>query len=393
MKPRKIKYDIDIGDFVKFKVFRDPTHFPIAIKLEEEYIEGFKDKYKHQEYKHLDYKDFEFDIFHGTVVDISNSMTIDILVDSNDKRDILPKGLPIKIDKRNIIQYYPKNVGLHLTPRLALKHIWKNLTFREVKTVKCSELMYAEYRYVSDNGFERCKRFSSLEKAYEYISPEYHHNIIPHYKDFFGFTTEEALRFNDIYSDKEIFFSKKCYCELDWGENPSGDFAVKERGFNDVPPLSETLICGIVENGEKGLFFRKWFCCSKEFLTLWTMVCNPTDPSLYKKSPNINSYNWSSDEADKIAWKIKDLETLREELDTSWYSVDYTLPLSERKRKFISHNVERAALYYQNIYQKVAEVLFDENIQENSGTNDKKIRYNKFQKKLLRNLLWCKNIT
>ena len=342
-------------------------------------IEGYYIKFKNVEKEK---------IYYGEVLEVSRTGFIGVKVEHLD----FPPGFTVFIDKRQIIQAYSPKLVEHLTPRLALKHLWRDLIFREVKVTKCSNLLYVDYRYIGKTGFEKVKRFRSLEQAYSNISSEYHDNIIPCYGDFFGFTTDKAIRNNDYYYDKEIFFSKKCYCELDWSSKPTGDFMTTERAFNNESPLPDALVCGIVENGEKGLFFRKWFICSTEFLTLWTMVCDPNDSSLCENMDPERSI-WNKIERPKK--RVKDLNKLIKELDTSFYSINLKLDLNERRKKYLSYNLERTALYFPNRYKQIAEVLFSKGFLKNEDSfsedyNDVEIQYTKFQKKLIKNIMWPK---
>lgn len=332
-------------------------------------------------------------IYYGTILDVSRTGFLGVKIDENDKRNDYPLGLTVYIDRRQVLQVYSAKIVQHLSPRLALKNIWSDFVFREVKISKCNNLMHVEYRYIGKIGFEKVKRFHSLEQAYSNVSPEYHSNVVPCYADFFGFTTIKAVRNNDNYYDREIFFSKKCYCELDWSNNPTGDFMLNERGFNNESPLPDTLICGIVENGEKGLFYRKWFICSKEFLTLWTMVCDPGDSSLSETVYHeVDPQSWNRIEKPKK--RPKDLDKLMKELDTSFYSVNLKLDLKERRRKYMSHNLERAALYYPNRYKQIADILFSKNLSKNLSKSEEfhLEDLTKFQKKLIKNILWSKRV-
>ena len=331
-------------------------------------------------------------IYYGIVASISKS-TVGVQIDKCDKRNDYPPGLIIYIDRRQILQVYSPKIVSHLTPRLALKHLWKDFIFREVKVTKCNNLLHVDYHYVGKTGFEKVKRFRNLQDAETNISTDYHTNIVPSYGEYFGFTTDKALRNNDNYYDKEIFFSKKCYSELDWSNKPTGDFVTEDRWFNNQPPRSDSLVCGIVENGEKGLFYRKWFVCSPEFLTLWTMVCDPGDSSLYKsevRNWNSNTWNsWHTNRLDKKK-KVKDLDELMKELDTSFYSIDMKLSLEEKRRKFLTHNLERAALYYPNRYKQVAEILFSKGFLKSEEEFPE--YQNEFQRKLLKNIMWSKRV-
>jgi hypothetical protein len=310
-----------------------------------------------------------------------------------EKNSTFPPGLTIYIEKKQIIQVYSPKLIANLSPKNSLRHIWQDFIFREVKVTKCSNLLYAEYRYIGKNGFEKIKRYPTLEEAYEKVDASLYRNIIPHYADFFGFTTGKTLKNNDVYTDKEIFFSKKCYTELDWSDHPTGDFLTNERGYNCQAPDPDALICGIIENGEKGLFYRKWFLCSKEFALLWAMVCDPLDSSLYEQE----SGRWSVIEKKKKVEKknVKGFEKLLKELDTSCYSVNLKVDIKERKEKYVSFNLERAAMFYNTRYKQVAQILFSRGFLENrefSLTNDYRERYTSFQKRLVSALLWPKEL-
>lgn len=342
-------------------------------------------------------------IYHGQIIEVSRSGYIGVKIDEKDTRNHYPIGLTLYIDSRQILQNYSAKLVQYLTPRLALKHLWKNFIFREVKVTKNTNLLHVDYHYIGKTGFEKVKRFKSLTEAYANICKDLHHNIVPCYSDYFGFTTDKALRNNDYYYDREIFFSKKCYCELDWSAEPTADFALTGRYFNNTSPLSDALICGIVENGEKGLFYRKWFVCSPEFLTLWTMVCEPSDNSLCEKqgsewSERPERWNpswsggsrWNKIEAgkDKPKRKTKELDTLIKELDTSDYSVNLKCDIKIRKHKYMIHNVERTALYFPNIYKKVAKTIFSTGFLKSESYEEEREFTDSFQKNLVKNIMW-----
>jgi len=359
---KKYRFDINEGDYIKFKSGN------------------------------------EHEIYYARVWDIhSRTNYIGVKIDEHDKRHHYPTGLNIYILRKQILHVYPHKLVEYLNPRLALKHIWSDFIFREVKTTKCSKLLHVEYRYIGKTGFEKIKRFKTLEEAYLNISPDYHHNVVPLYTEYYGFTTCKAIRSNDIHVDREIFFSKKCYSELDWSNKPTGDFN-EERTYNNEAPLPETLICGIVEHGEKGLFYRKWFVCSREFLTLWTMVCEPYDHSLYENVLNdSNEWNYSTwNKIEKPKRKIKEFDILINELDTSFYSLNLKQDFKTRRSKYLTHNLERAALYYPNRYKQIAEVLFSKGYviktEDTESYSEDFTKYTSFQKSLVKKLLWPKTI-
>lgn len=348
----------EIGDYIKFKSINNQS----------------KDKMREGVYVENKYS-----VYFGKVTDISSPSLLGVNVDSNDKRLDFPTGITIKIDRRAVLQIYPHKLIEHLTPRIALKHLWKDLVFREIKTTKCEsrDLKYVQYHYINKSGFVRIKRFRTLDQALSSVDPKHHKNITVHYAEYYGFTFDKAIRNNDKYFDREIFFSKKCYGELDFTDKtPTGDFLLNERGFNDIPPRPGSLVCGLVENGEKGLFFRKWSICSREFLQLWTMICDIKDHSLKSQRTN----------------KIKPINELIEELNTNFYSPDLEKSVVERQEKYIFHNLERTALFYPNRYKSVCDVLFGNNfIKENTGrsySDDYKDDLTPFQKRLIKNIMW-----
>ena len=258
-----------------------------------------------------------------------------------------------------------------LTPRIILKELWKDLIFREIKAVKPKDQYIATYDYINDDGFNRSIEYPSTELAYKNIKSNEHGNIHGHYKDYFGFTTHRSFRNNDIHCNQEIFFSRKCYGELNLnGRFITGNFSMR-RGFKSVPPDKKQYICGLVETGERGLFYRKWFVCSKEFLTLWTMICEPEHYSLKNKTDN--------------EYVTKTLDELMKELDTSEYSIPYQdIDTEEKKRKYKSYNVENLALYIPNIYQKIARALFK------PSKNNSDDLYQSYEDQIKFDLMWMK---
>lgn len=353
-----------------------------------------------------------YTIYYGKVVEVEDE-NISVIVNEKKKSDNteFPPGIPIQIDRRCIIQLFNQKLVSNISPRLALKNLWRNLIFREVKITKQHLLKHVDYKYLNKYGLERHNRFLTMEEAHLKINPQYHKNLHPCYAEYYGFTKNKFIRSNDTYDDKEIFFSKKCYCELDFSDNPTADFILDERGFNHVPPSTDTLICGIVENGEKGLFFRKWFVCSSEFLTLWTMVCEPQHPSL-KDSKYVILPREGSNSVDKKLEKpkIKDFDVLVNDLDTSKYSVNMNTfsskEIKEIKEKkdekevrggtYTTYNLERPAIYYTDRYQQVALAVFHSSNKTphsfSSSMSTEFPEYTDFQKKLIQNLLWVKRV-
>jgi len=291
------------------------------------------------EFKHftsLDSSETANTVYKGKILDSSDLDLLEVMTDNNN----------IWISPSAITKHYPLSSELRLSIRLLLKDIWKDFIFREVKTIKTKDPYMATYQYVNNSGFVRTKKYRNLTDAHRKVPYEYKKNIQVHYRDYFGFTTDRTIRNNDIYYNQEIFFSKKCYGELNLDNNHiTGEFSYR-RGFKTTPPRSKQYICGLVENGEKGLFYRKWFICSKEFLTLWTMICEPDHYSLKYKKDN--------------KYVTKSLIDMLGELDTSHYdSTNTDLPLEEQQKKYTVYNIEYQALYIPDLYQRVVLAIFN----------------------------------
>ncbi len=86
--------------------------------------------------------------------------------------------------------------------------------------------------------------------------------------------------------ERNAYFQSGDYREPDLDQSISftllGRRAVFEEGFQQPsPPMARIgqQVCGIPENGPKGLRFRCWFYCSREFLNLWhLLVHGPAHP-------------------------------------------------------------------------------------------------------------------
>ncbi len=313
---------------------------------------------------------FEYIICNGKIIGNIDPDLLEVQVYDYTKKDFT--GGISWVNPVSISKHYPKEKIPQLTPRIILKDIWKDLVFREIKTVKVKDQQFITYDYINDAGFIRTEQYLSIESAIRYIDPNKENNIYTHYKDYFGFTTYQSLRNNDIYSNQEIFFSRKCYCELNLsGRSITGNFSLR-RGFKSIPPHKKQYICGLVETGEKGLFYRKWFICSKEFLTLWTMICESDHYSLKNKTEE--------------GYITKSLDELMQELNTRDYCLafDGNIDISDLKEKYHSYNIETVALYIPNIYQIIALSLF-----KTSKSNIPDI-YPTYEDRLRTDLVWMK---
>ncbi len=314
--------------------------------------------------------DKEYSACKGKIIDNSDKNLLEVMVFTGDNQN---NNNNCWISPLSITNHYPQKIIPRLSTRLILKDIWKDLIFREVKTVKTKDQSMVTYQYVNDAGFVRTKKFESVEEAYRVVPVDKRKNIQAHYWDYFGFTTNRPVRNNDIYCNQEIFFSKKCYGELNLNnENITGGF-YQRRGFNGVPPERKQYICGLVEVGEKGLFYRKWFTCSKEFLILWTMVC---ESEHYSLKNNI-----------KGKYVTKSLNQIMAELDTSHYDVTNSdVSVSDKKKLYQNYNVETQAIFVPEIYQKIAKKLFRPDKPESDDL------YRSYEDRFESDLMWMKSI-
>ena len=265
--------------------------------------------------------------------------------------------LKILISPSSVIAHYPLDTLSYLSLRIVLKQKWKDLIFREVKTFKATDPFLITRQYINNDGFVRTQTFRNMAETYRYNSSVgsngtgtdwdlNKNNIEVHYKDYFGFTTDRTIRDNDIYFNQEIFFSKKCYSEINLnGKVITADFGPR-RGFKSIPPKNKQYICGLVEQGEKGLFYRKWFVCSKEFLKLWTMIC---EFDHYSLKVNVNG-----------EYKPKPFEDILSELDTSHYDISNNSDISlvDKQKLYKVYNLENAAIHIPDLYQRVAKAVF-----------------------------------
>lgn len=322
------------GDYIKFKIFLSDCS---------------------ETYKYI--------ISKGKIINVTNMGLLEVKI-LNDIKTLW-------VNSEHIVEYYPKSIIPDLSLRLIFKRLWKNLIFREVKTVKTKYPFLITYQYINNFKFVRSKNFDNINDALYTVPLNYQSNIIIRYYDYYGFTTDKIIRNNDPYYNKEIFFSRKCYRELNLnGEEITGGF-LSRRGLNMIPPRKKQYICGLVGKGYQGLFYRKWFICSKEFITLWTMICDPTHFSLKNSDLSLKSF-----------------PELINDLDTSHYNItnNNKLSLKEMKTKYQIHNIENTAIYFSDLYQKIAKAVY---CPDDNDDRDKYM-YPTYEEKLTKDLLWMK---
>jgi hypothetical protein len=284
----------------------------------------------------------------------------------------------IFVNADDVVRHCPSHKVKTITFREGLKAIWSDFVFREVKTVikQQSDLLEVEYVYLSKSqgdlwinngsanmeteGLVKEKKFPSLKEAFTAVPKSFHRNIRGKYRNYYGFTTSCTVRDNDPYGGGEIFFSKKCHSELNLGFEPTGRFS---RLHSELtwPPRSGQLICGLVEKGEKGLFYRKWFVCSRQFLTLWTMIC-------YSNHPSFKSLNSDQTKSFKQMLVELDSSALQPFKMSSPSNDKNTLSLKEKQDKLRIFNVEYSASQWSDRYQELAQLCFP-NVSTSNGNS------------------------
>jgi len=360
---------IHVGDVVKFKYIEpwsEPNNFKHILTSNSTNIFNTKQ------------------ILHGVVVSYKKDLKSELLIAidaSKDRTNFSENDIDNFKDDFNsnntnlywvpytaIIQWIPYNFLPTLTLRVVLKNMWKNLIFREIKAVKTKKIDAVHYKYINDDGLPRTRIFNDLETAFRLVPRRYHRNIQISYEDYYGFSTDAVVQPSDPFQNQEIFFSKKCHTEI----NMKTGLFQNERSTNKYPPVRGQYICGLVENGEKGLFFRKWFLCSPQFLILWIMICYPNSPALkYRDSRGV---------------KVKNLPMLYKELSTKHYQVDYSLPIKERANTYKVTNFEKSTICSPDIYVEIVRTIFEKKRYKEKLYDGSEFRYNFYN-----NIMWMKD--
>lgn len=314
---------------------------------------------------------FEYYIPYPFSEDLKNICTVEIkdpLLISVKNRYILLNI--IFINQIDVIRHCPSHILDNINFTSALKSLWSNIIFRKVKTVirNNKDLLSIEYLNMDNNNNILINKYDDFNDAFNNIPKYLHRNIRIKYKNYYGFTFSNDIRNNDIYSGYEIFFSKKCHCEIDFNISLNFSKIVESSSW---PPHKNQLICGIVEKGEKGLFFRKWFPCSKQFLLLWTLIVFPNHPCFF------------------IDNKLKSNDKIYSELDTDSL-------FSQMQNGFKIFNVESTLSNPNNIYKKLAKMILDnsniENIKKSKLNKSNNIINNdSFEENFYDDVLWMVN--
>ena len=196
--------------------------------------------------------------------------------------------------------------------KIMLRGLWKNLVVQKVKFVDLkAQKMSCVTKYTLDEKGNQQDKFSVDSSSLSADKEEAVYEI--NYSHYFGFTMNN------------VHFARENYNSFDWTISETGYFGTIGNFLGGYcPPLKGQYICGIIEENQKGKFFKKWFTCSQQFFEFWSFIMS-------EKKEALNSQY---------------IANLRKLTDTSHYHTDNysNVPLNalERKKKldFISHSFQ-----------------------------------------------------
>lgn len=201
---------------------------------------------------------------------------------------VVKESINFRLDREITTQQFV-NAPLNEKFRMMLAGKWGNLIFRNVFYTKTGTKgpYMVKKRGFDEKGefYENSDKINKTTLDHNQIGKEYS----VHYNYYDGFTNKKGLRDNDPFHGKSIYFSKKGvdsnYTSIELTPHHRyGWFNDDTKGECSIPPRKEQIICGIVRENDKGLYYKKWFICSPEFLYLWTLVRKGPDPNLNKET-------------------------------------------------------------------------------------------------------------
>lgn len=160
--------------------------------------------------------------------------------------------------------------------KILLRGRWKDLVMRKVKMVKVPEKVLGVSKYVMDErgNVDTCRGWDTWGSVPDKIEPDTFYDN--YYSNYFGFARKFGEDAKDIHFSRD---SKSCkYVGLDFNVNHTcwfSGWANHMGGYH--PPLVNQFICGIVEQGEKGPYFSKWFICSDQFFHFYKFIMSESE--------------------------------------------------------------------------------------------------------------------
>lgn len=165
-----------------------------------------------------------------------------------------------------------------------LSTMWNKLVFRRVSKVKTDKgeivsIIHPEFDpYSRDIVFVTDDEITSKQKEGTQVRWSY----------FYGFTgtssvtgvngnglgSGNAIASADKWRGQPIFFDSRNFCPFAMPEKFTFASYVDTTETGLLVPNNNSLICGLVEIGDKGKpCYTKWWKCSTQFYNLWTMIC------------------------------------------------------------------------------------------------------------------------
>lgn len=208
--------------------------------------------------------------------------------------------------------------------RLLLASKLEHLIFRTVATINTHNDPPVElYRLVHDGtsmGYTRAE----LVPRWAHASVDVRQPVIAKYGHYDGRTGKQPLRDNDPYGGTSIYYASHSrhggrYGELDLRGDCKFGGGRNMTDLKDplVAPHRDQILCGKVAVNDKGLYYKRWFLCSPQFLYLVTMlrrgysiesremILKRTDCSCYGSAGgNAGIYEQNAISGDNLYWHI-----------------------------------------------------------------------------------------
>jgi len=192
------------------------------------------------------------------------------------------KKLMFSIQRRDINRFNkPMTDGDKF--KIMLRGLWKDLVVRKIEGVITKEKdILSVHKITIDN--EGCLH-NEMEglvglngtKTHEDEDKALYENSYDH---FFGFASSWKTSKHDNCNGK-IYFQQNKYNSFDFNIHKTGYFGdIGNFTCGYISPLKGQYICGIVEKGPKGFFYKKWFSCSPQFVNFWSFLMSNRTPDI-----------------------------------------------------------------------------------------------------------------
>lgn len=182
-------------------------------------------------------------------------------------------------DIKNLVKT-PYSSGLDRLRETFIRNTRK-LIFRTVEEVKISEQNYLGTVFLRPqaDGSIVSEIFKPGDHLPAFSQKDRERCVESHYKKFFCFTKETALRPNSLgevnIKGSRVFLDSKNYNQLDFFDNMDFKFSKRpEDRKNTVIPVKGDIVCILPIPGRNGCGpeAKFWFICSPQFLRTWTLI-------------------------------------------------------------------------------------------------------------------------